>query len=72
LLHLLGVLMSSVLHRENLVRAMITGFKRVPEQKFFVSAGSDGGIQRSYNWLGVLMVVAIVVFWFVYVRKPLG
>jgi cytochrome b len=72
LLHLIGVLMSSILHRENLVRAMITGFKRVPGQKLCVSAGSDEGIQRAYNWLGVLMIVAVVVFWFAYVRRPLG
>jgi cytochrome b len=80
-LHLIGVLMSSILNRENLVSSMFTGFKRVPGQKFFVrvpgqksyvSAESDEGIQRAYNWLGVLIVVAVVVFWFAYVRKPLG
>lgn len=72
LLHLIGVLMSSILHRENLVRTMITGFKRVPGQESFVSAGSDEGIRRSYNWLGVLMVAAVIIFWFAYVKKPLG
>lgn len=72
LLHLIGVLVSSILHRENLVRAMLSGCKRVHGRNFFVSAGSDDGIQRSYNWLGVLMVVAVVIFWFAYVKKPLG
>ena len=62
-LHLVGVLASSILHRENLVRSMFTGFK---------SAETEEGIQRAYGWLGVLMVVAVVVFWFAYVKKPLG
>ena len=62
-LHLIGVLISSILHRENLLLSMFTGFK---------SADSELGIQRAYNWLSVLMVVAVVIFWFVYVKKPLG
>jgi len=53
-IHIAGVVVSSVLHRENLVRSMITGFK---------SADPEQGIQRSYLWLGVIMLAAVVAFW---------
>jgi cytochrome b len=62
-LHLIGVLMSSILHHENLVPSMFTGLK---------SAESDEAIRRSYKWLGVLMVAAVIIFWFAYVKRPLG
>jgi cytochrome b len=63
LLHLIGVLMSSILHRENLVRSMITGYK---------TAGTDEGVQRAFHWPGVLIVAAVIIFWFAYVKRPLG
>ena len=53
-IHIAGVVVSSVLHHENLVRAMITGFK---------SAKPEQGIRRSYLWLGVIILTAVVAFW---------
>lgn len=62
-LHLAGVLMSSLLHRENLPGAMFNGLK---------STATEKGIRNSYHWLGLLMVAAVIIFWFVYVKRPLG
>lgn len=52
-MHIAGVIMSSYLHRENLARSMLTGYKQGEAQT---------SIQRSFVWLGVLLLVAILVF----------
>jgi len=53
-IHLAGVLVSSVLHRENLVRSMITGYKR---------GNPDAGIARTRWWVAALLVVLVALGW---------
>lgn len=52
--HVLGVIISSRLHRENLVKSMITGHKQGrPEE----------GIRSAWRSLAVIMIAAVLGFW---------
>ena len=53
-IHVAGVVVSSWLHRENLVRAMVTGSKE---------GAPEAGIQRAWRPLALLLLVAVLGFW---------
>ena len=54
LVHVGGVLVSSILHRENLVRSMLTGYKY---------ARSGQGIRLKHRLLGAALVAVVAAFW---------
>lgn len=56
-IHISGVIASSLLHKENLVRSMLTGLKQ---------GAAQDGIQRksAYLVIALAMIAGIVYFWF--------
>ena len=52
--HVFGVIVASRLHHENLVRAMVSGYKPGP---------ADEGIRRAWHGLAVVMLVAVATYW---------
>ncbi len=60
-IHVLGVMVSSLIHRENLTRSMITGYKAGPASQ---------GIRRAWWTVGVGVVGLAIAFWSGVVPAP--
>ena len=60
-LHIGGAVLTSLLHRENLVRAMINGKKE---------GAPDQGIRRAWRPLALLILAAVLGFWWLQWQSP--
>jgi len=62
LIHIAGVVVSSWLHRENLVRAMLTGYK---------SGDAEQGIHSARTWVAGILLAVVAAFWVWGPQSPL-
>lgn len=61
-IHIAGVVVSSWLHRENLVRAMVTGYK---------SGDAGQGIHSARTWVAGILLAVLAAFWVWAPQSPL-
>ncbi|SFF48517.1 Cytochrome b [Fontimonas thermophila] len=54
IIHVMGVIVSSYRHRENLIGSMITGYK---------SGSADEAIHKPHRTLGFALIAAVLAFW---------
>ena len=59
--HVVGVWLSSRLHKENLVRSMVTGYK---------AGQPHDGIRRAWPGLAAVMLIGVLAFWWQQWQHP--
>ena len=62
-LHLAGVVVSSWLHRENLVAGMVTGYKQ---------GAPHEAVRQAWRSVAALMLAAVLGFWWLQSQAPVG